>query len=287
MTIRCLADVNAAYARGAFHMQRFQKNAGGSHNNQFIDTSFSSGQPAYDARVGVPNTFTPAIAQKNDAIWFPPIGADEERYLHKVELWGSQATFNGPGSVYLFDLLGYYPLIDGDSTEPQVFDNTLTLPRFADGEGVFGVVVNHVAPATGHGFAEIVMTDHAGVQSTIQTSIHNLGQNLVCTGNQTSATSGWGGIAMAMPPGARGIRSIDQLTYLTPPSGLHCIYLIKPLGTMVLGDNALFAEKDFLMHNGWRMPRIYDGAWLGMFENIGSGTSRTVAWNGNFHFVWG
>lgn len=41
----------------------------------------------------------------------------------------------------------YGTLIDGDSTDPQEFDNTLTLPRYTDGNGLRLVLVNHVAPA--------------------------------------------------------------------------------------------------------------------------------------------
>ena len=35
------------------------------------------------------------------------------------------------------------------------------------------------------------------------------------------------------------------------------------------------------------LPRIHDGAWLGWFDRIGTGTSRTVTWFGNFVFAWG
>ena len=38
---------------------------------------------------------------------------------------------------------------------------------------------------------------------------------------------------------------------------------------------------------GYFTPRVLDGAWLGWFDRIGSGTSRTVAWFGNFIFAWG
>ena len=105
MAIRSLSDLQASFDAGKFHVQRFQKNAGTAHAKIWADPTFASGQPAYDAHVGSPATFTPCVAQKNDAIYFPGIGTGEERYLAEAQMWASQATFNGPISVVFFDLL--------------------------------------------------------------------------------------------------------------------------------------------------------------------------------------
>ena len=102
--------------------------------------------------------FTPCVAQKNDAIYFPGIQHGQHRHLTSATFWSNQGTYNGAGSIVIFDLLGYYPLIDGDSTDLQEADNTLTLPRYTDGEGVGLVIVNHVAPAVQGGVATIAYT---------------------------------------------------------------------------------------------------------------------------------
>ena len=286
--IRTLADLNDAYTAGMAHSQRVLKNAGASHTTQWADPTFASGQPPYDAHVGTPLQFMPCVAQKNDAVYFPTIASGQTRHLHTLTLWSNQATFNGPGSVVIYDLLGYYPLIDGDSTDTQEMDNTLTLPRYADGDGVFAVWVNHVAPAIANGMATVLYTNSDGVQQSVTVNVPNVGVNLVATGGvQGSASAVSGALAMPLASGAKGVRSIDAVTYMTPPSGLHCIYLVKVLGTMTLGDNLVTAEKDFFIHNGCNMPRIHDGAWLGWFDNIGAGTARSVAWFGQFGFVWG
>lgn len=287
MTVRTLSDINAAYAAGQFHVQRFLKNAGTAHTTQWADPTFASGQPAYDAHVGTPLLFTPCIAQKNDAVFFPGIGPGQERYLHTATVWSNQGTFNGPGSMVFYDLIGYYPLIDGDSTDLQETDNTATLPRYASGDGVVAVWVNHVAPAVQNGLADVLYTNSDGVQQTVRVNIPNMGVNLVVTGNiATSANGQAGGLSMPLLTGSKGVRSIDGITYLTPPGGLHAIYLIKPLCTMTLGDNLVTAEKDFFLQDGFRMPRIYDGAWIGWFDNLGAGTARSVAWFGNLTFLW-
>lgn len=287
MTIRSLSDINAAFDAGRWHLQRFLKNAGTAHGLHWADPTFASGQPAYDAHVGTAATFTPCVATKNDAIWFPGIEAGMERYLASVTMWSNQSTFNGPGSVVLFDLLGYYPLIDGDSVDSQAFDNTQLLPRYATGEGVQAVFVAHVAPAIQAGVATINLTTSDGEARSVTLAVPNNGINLVCSGQDGTNTAVVGSLGIPLGSGAKGIRRIDSLTYTTPPGGLHVIYMIRQLGTIILGDNLVAAEKEFALRDGWRLPRIYDGAWLGWFDRIGSGTSRTVNWYGNFQFCWG
>lgn len=288
MAIRSLSDFNAAFAAGKFHVQRFQKNAGTAHAKVWADPSYASGQPAYDARVGSPLTFTPSIAQKNDAIWFPGIAAGEERYLAEAQMWSSQATYNGPISVVLFDLLGYYPLIDGDSTDLQECVNDVSLPRYADGVGVQMVLVNHIAPAIQNGLTVINYTDSGDVERTVTVDIPNNGQNLVCSGCRTTAGAASSTVHIPLGGGAKGVKRINSIQHTTAPGGLHCIYLVRILGSMVLGDNLVCAEKNFIAEKAFAPPRIYDGAWLGWFDMLATGTTaRTVAWFGNFTFVWG
>ena len=279
-----IGDFAKAVDGGRVHIQRIIKNAGTAHALQWADSTFASGQPAYDARVGTSGEFTPSIAQKNDAVYFPPITSNMERRLTHATLWSNQAIYNGPGSVFLFDLLGYYPLIDGGTTDTQIMDNTQTLPRYSDGKGVQIVIVNHIAPAVQNGRAVIEYVDENDNVLTVTTLISNQGQNLVCSGQSpTVASSGPVQINLA---GAGGVKRINSITYTIPPGGFHAFYLIKPLTSMVLGDNTIALEKDFVSHNGLHAPRIYDGAWLSFFDRIGSGSSRGVSWFGHFTFMW-
>ena len=43
MPIQTLSDLNAAFDAGAWHLQRFQKNAGTAHALQWADPTFASG----------------------------------------------------------------------------------------------------------------------------------------------------------------------------------------------------------------------------------------------------
>lgn len=280
--ISSLREVNEAYEQGRSHVQRVFKNAGTAHSTQWADPTFSSGQPAYDAHVGAPLAFTPAIATRNDAVFFPGIEAGMTRYLHRVTMQFNQGTFTGPPSIVPFDLVGYYPLIDGDSTDTQALDNTVTLPRYVDGKGLALVIVNHVAPALQNGVAVIEYTDSTNTLRSKTLLIPNNGVTLVCSGvNNTNATT-----ALTCALDGIGLKSVQSITYTTPPGGLHCAYIVKLLPVIPLGDNALATERDYYTMNAGRLPVVPDGAWLGWFSTIGPGTARSMSWFGDFTFIW-
>ncbi len=281
-----LSSINYAYDNGRFHTQRFFKNAGTSHGTAFADWSFSSGQPAYDAHVGTALKFTPTIASGNDAIYFPPIDSNLQRFLVEGTFRGTQNNFTGPISLHICDLLGFYPLVDGDSTDEQLFDNSLSLPRYTSGESVGIVILNHVAPATGNGIVLITYIDQNDTQKSVTVTVPNSGINLVCSGLSPSANS-IGSMFIPLASGSRGVKSIVSIQYTTAPGGLHCFMLVKTLATTVTaGDLSVASEKSFFSKNGFSPPRIYDGAWLTFFDHTTSGTARTVTWFGNLTFIW-
>ena len=287
MPIASLADLNAAYADGRWHSQRYLKTGTQSPGANWADPSFSSGQPAFDPRIGVSCAFTPAVASKNDAVWFPSVADGLDRYLHTLTLRSNATTYAGPGSVLVFDLLGYYPLVDGDSVDEQVFDNTLTLPRCVDGERVALVIVSHVAPPLVATTVTINFTDSDGVDRTTTVGLPLASNGYICSGVRNAAATDVGPVTVALGEGVRGVRKINSVTYSAAPGGLHCYYLVRILGSITLGDNALAAEKDFFMQSGCSMPVIDDGAWLGFFNRAPGTTSAGVSWFGQFTFVWG
>ena len=294
MPICNLSDTNSAYDEGRVHVQRFYKGNNTTLKDAFWqDWSFAAGQPAYDARIGTSGAFNPYVAQGNDAIYFPGIAAGMERRLKRVVLrssasGASQASLN----VMVYDLLGVYPLIDGDSTDVQEFDNSATLPRYTDGYGIFPVLVNHIAPVTAIGSGIMVYVDHNDVEQTV-----NFGVALGTAGNvvsaiTASAVAGSQG-SLSMPTNnSSGVKAIKSIQFITPPSGLLCIYMVRPLVTLANHDGALLADKiateKFLSaQNGWHYPKIEDGAWLGMFTMPNGGNRTVASMYGYFEFIWG
>lgn len=289
--LRSLSDVNRALEEGRVHKQRFFKNPGVSGDGRWIDWSFASGQPAYDARLGDALAFTPYIAQGNDAIYFPGIPDGMERAILELDV---VATPSSTGQLRVefqaYDLLGVYALIDGDNTEPQDMDNTLTLPRFQDGSGVQAILVNHIAPATSLANMNVVYTNSEGVQKATTWRANLNGTGTVSYTVSGAGTSG--PLCCSLADADRGVRQIDQVTFVTPPGGLWAIYLVKPLGYFAArGGTAgvatwATAERNFYIMDGGRLPPVKDGAWLGFFY-MTNGSARTVALHGNVTFIWG
>jgi hypothetical protein len=293
--LRSVKDVVDAVDNGRVHTQRFFKslNAVGG-DGTWTDWAYASGQPAYDARIGDALTLTPSISTRNDAIWFPDIAAGSERRLLELNIYtapsGASQTFV---ETKLYDLVAYYPLIDGDSTDVQEMDNTLSLPRYASGEGIQAVLVNHVAPALSAADFVINYTNSNGVAGRIINGRSTTyGVTKVCYTN--NATANAGPLYMTLANGDRGVRSIENIQFSTPPGGLFAIYLVKPVAS--LGNrhglptgtaDRVVTETNFLTQGGWKMPQILDGASLGFFFMTSPSGARTISIFGNATFIWG
>lgn len=291
MSVTSTKDIADAFTSGRVHYQRFLKNAGIAGDNHWQDWSYASGQPAYDARIGDALTFTPFTASRNDAIYFPAIDPSYTRHLSQLQLY---VTAGGVGQLSveceMYDLLGVYPLIDGDNTDPQPMDNTEVLPRYADGIGVRAILVNHIAPAVAAGSPVVINyvdADDVARQATVYTTLFGVGKaafSLEVTGTATGA--------LYLPLDGNGVKSITDIQFTTAPGGLWCLYIVKPIqrvnwrGGLAAVTQTVFTEKNICAQDGFALPRIYDGACLGFFY-MPNGSARSVAMFGTATFIWG
>lgn len=292
MPLRSVKDVVDAVDAGRQHTQRFLKGTGAVGDYQWQDWAYATGQPGYDARVGIARAFNPFNAVGNDAIYFPPIPADMERRILGVTAFAAASGADQTNvEMELYDLIGVYPLIDGDSTDQQDMDNTLTMARYADGEGVRPVFVNHVAPLIQASSPTVNYVDSDGNAKSVVWRSTTAGQNKV-----NYSVSGNGGISSiwaGLAAGSRGVRAITSIQFNVAPGGLWAIYMCKPLlRTSVRGGLATFTqtvatEKCMCLNNGFSMPRVYDGAHLGFFYMPVGGVWRSTTLFGNITFVWG
>lgn len=289
MPIRSLADLNAAYDEGRCHSQRFLK---GSTNvyNLWCLPEFASGQPPYQPRLGTQNTFVPCVMQGNDDIWYPDIDAAHTRYLHTLTLRNSQVTYAGPASVIVYDLIGYYPLVDASVGDLQSLITAGPLPRYADGDGVMILPVQYIAPNSSATVAphDLYVTDADGVDRVVSGSFY-----ASTSIYQTAAALAYPLAAGAnsspfQPLGAvKGVRKINAIQFTSPQGTFYALYLVRPIATLTMGDNQLAAEKDFFMQNGSRMPEIKDGACLNFTFRVAGANNYATSWFGQYNFVWG
>ena len=286
-----MKDIVDAHNDGRVHLQRFIKTGGNvTGDGQWQDWSYMSGQPAYDPRIGSIGTFTPFVASKNDAIYFPPIPLGMERRISFINLVTPSGNIGQERTeCFLYDLLGVYPLLDGDSTDLQELNNTLSLSRYADGKGVQMLIVNHISPSANPATATIGYTDSNDIDRSISVAITPNGVPKIATAQTTSSVFGFPFVPLA----SQGVKRVNNFQLNTSAGGLFAVYLIKPFVNMCekSGLNGfgirLATERHLTFQNAFSMPKIEDGAWLGWFAMPFAASRSVPVIFGNIEFVWG
>lgn len=252
---------------------------------RWADMSVGAGTPKYNAYVGTQYEFTPLVNSNNSAIYTGPNpGAGKARALVDMALSTTQGTQNTPLTFLLCDYLGFVPLIDGDSTDVQEFDNPAPLPRYADGAGVRAALVC-AAPMAGNGTITVNYTNSAGASKSVTTGVQGLAILGACV-NVQGATVVAGATSPFLPldAGDTGIRSIQSATFPSAVGGLVHIVLVRPLATIVLRESNTWTEKNAMTLGVF--PRIYDGAFLNYFY-MTSGTGSPATVRGQLTFATG
>ncbi len=250
----------------------------------WFDLSMSPGRPVPKYWFDAP----PAIAKQ---VTYSADGGLEhgggvspsEKYLRLTTGIATAATAL-PLTLILCDYLLYYPSIDDSVLDEQVMDNTVTLPRYTDGDGVQAIAVS-VAGRTGGQSFYFTYTNQDGVTDRVsKTVVQNSAAALGTIVTSSTATNGGGNPFIGLQDGDTGIRSIDSVVMLGADVGLFTLILVKPLGTSVIREITAPAEKDYFMESA-TIPRIYDDAYLS-FLALPQGTLAATALMGDIKTIW-
>lgn len=206
-----------------------------------------------------------------------------QKYLKRVTAMCSVAPIN----LLFTDTLLYYPFIDGDSTDEQIFDNTNVLTRETSGLGLKAYVVAQGAYIGGADFF-ITYTNQNGVAGRTSKLCRS---NLAATAGtiiSSGASSGAMSNAWFIPleDGDTGIRSVQSFRFLTANGGIFALVLCKDLGMLSIREANVPAEKDFLIDTGFNMPVIPDNAYLS-FLVLPNASIASAPIYGNIQTVWG
>ena len=159
----------------------------------WFDLSMSPGNPVPQYYAASPLVGVPMSYSDEQGLMVGRNVAPATKHLKRVTVMTATATAL-PMPMMLLDYLFYYPFIDEGSTDEQLLDNTQSLTRYADGEGVQVMAVS-VAGRTGG--------------QTFQFSCTNSG-------------------------GVAGVRSIESVTMNGADVGLFALVLVKPLAQLSL-----------------------------------------------------
>jgi hypothetical protein len=287
MGFSSIADVTTAIDNGQVWSQHYYKATPPTVVGTFTDLSWSSGTPVYNSYAASPLTFTPVININNRYVFTgpnPPAG--QQKYLLS---WSMRSPKNSAGSgnnYVLVDTLGFYSVIDCSSIDLQEMDNTLTLPRYTDGEGVLMAIFASLSTDALNTNATIVYTNQDGNISTLSTSLLNQTiAHSLASANVFAGTGNPRSFFVSLAPGDTGVRNIISIQLNQGIGGLAYIALVKPLAIMPTFLDVT-CEKRFITETSIKMPEIPVGTGLTIYSyDYGETTSSPTI--GEFTFVWG
>lgn len=250
-------------------------------SDAYFDMSMSSGNPRAKYWFDAPPTVAKAVSQSEDGGLFH--GANVSPYTKYLRSISAQAlgAATVPCNAVLCDYLLYYPSIDESNVGDTTLDNTVTLPRYTDGDGVM-ILPIVVAPAVGGGQLYVTYTNSDGVSGRVSktVTISNGGNGTVLSiGAQADATAPF----LGLQNGDTGVRSIESVTVTIGDGGLVSFLLVKPLANISLKELSAPHEKDLII-NGGSLPVIYDDAYLNFVTTFG--TAFPGGFRGDIKVIW-
>ena len=285
MPFNTVAQVADAVEQGRSHTQHFIRtgfNGSFGVSNVFGDASIGSGVPNYNAYLGSALEATQMIGTGNRSIYVGP-GINTERYLLSLSLTmaGSVGYF---ATTYFLDYLLSYAYVDLDSTDEQLLDNPVTLPRYTSGEGVRMIAVMQTPGTGGATTMTVKYTNSDGVSGTVVMGARSsgaIGVNIVAQDAPVTAS----GPFAPMASGDKGVRSVQSVQLSAGIGGFAVIVLVKPLTILAANELSSTVEKNFLREHA-NLPRIYDGAFLNYLFNLAINTSTLAPVIGQAQFIW-
>lgn len=249
----------------------------------WFDLSMSPGSPVPQYYAASPLIGAPMSYSDEQGLMHGRNVSPFTKHLKSVTVMTTTATAL-PMRMMLCDYLFYYPFIDEGSTDEQFLDNTLTLPRYTDGEGVQMMAVSVAGRTGGQSFA-VSYTNSDGVAgrstgSVVQNSVSVNGS--IVTSDRANANAR--GPFLPLQAGDTGVRSIDSITMAGADVGLFTLVLVKPLAQLQLRGIDAPVEVNYLTDFG-QLPTITDDAYLN-FLACPAGSLAATALHGDITVVW-
>jgi hypothetical protein len=282
---RVMADAQDAgqYLYASFRKQATQTTGAGI----WFDLSMSPGNPAPNYYIGAVGTFTPLRQSTDGGIRHGGNVSPSRKFLRKLMAFTTTGTAT-PLPMKLLDYIGFYGFIDESVLDEQVLDNTVPLPRHADGRGVQMMPVV-VAGQTGGQPFTVSYTNQDGVSGRTTGTVVMTTQfvnGTILHSLQSGATAENNGPFLPLQKGDSGVQSVQSVTIGgTGDVGLFSLVLVKPLATFSLVGTDAPTEIDYLTDMA-ALPVIEDDAYLN-FIALPNGTLSGAPIHGIIETTWG
>lgn len=251
---------------------------------RWFDLSMSTGHPKAKLWFDASPLVAQQVKQSTDGGIFH--GANVSPASKRLRLL-TTLTVNStalPLTMILCDYLLYYPTVDESITDQQDTDNTLTLPRYTDGDGVMVIAVTLASRASNPTFT-FSYTNQSGVAGRTSPTITLDSSSVI--GSIASSQTALAGAANPFLPlqeGDTGVRSIESVTMGSTDSGLFALVLVKPLANTSIKEITAPYENDLFLSYGI-MPEIKDDAFLN-YLCLPKNSLSTTTIIGDLKVVW-
>lgn len=261
----------------------------------WFDLAMSPGMPTPKYWFDAAPLAAKAIAQSTDGGFYHGANVSpSEKYLRQItaNAHSTSTTSAAPINAILCDYLLYYPSIDDGTTDEQIMDNTVTLPRYADGKGVMMMAVTTGARTGGQTFT-VKYTNQDGVTNRVTPIMtQNAAAYIGAITNSDRAIQYSANCFVPLQDGDTGVRAVQSVTMNGVDVGLFSIILVKPLMQTCFRESQISTagtintpnEKDILFHSGM-LPRILDDAFLN-FVVLPQASLATTILTGDLKVIW-
>ena len=278
-----MSDITRAItSEGGYHFATFYKPAVPTTGRAdvWLDLSASSGYPKYNAYVGSQYEATQLNGVGNDGIYSGPSTSVEQE--KRLLTWGTSAVgTSAPLQLILCDYLMFYPLIDLDSSDEQVLSNSVSLPRYQNGEGVYIMLVGSVA-STAAGDISITYENSKGLTRTITQRILASNTGWIMTTADTAGTANGRTPFVKLFSGDTGVKRIVSITVLNPIGGFLNAVLVKPLAQKTVYEPNTYSELTFV-NDKMTFPKIENNAYLSIVSH--NQNSGALSIRSDFTFI--
>lgn len=286
--IRSVKDVCDASFSGKTRVTEFVKNINQvTTQGLWYDTTGSAGNPRAKQWFDATPLTAQQVKQSTDGGIYHGSGVEADGYAKYARVLRMNCSTAAPlpAVFMLCDYLLYYPTVEDGVTDPQVMDNTITLPRYTTGAGVQMMAVTISARTGGQSFNVSYTNQDGTAGRTSSTVIQNAASAPGTITTSSLTTQSGGHPFIPLQDNDTGVRSVQSVTMNGPDTGFFAIVLLVPLAySMVRGIDAAY-EKDLLLF-GNEMPRVYDDAYLSLLM-LPNGSASGAALRGSLTTIWG
>ena len=222
-------------------------------------------------------------------IWHGGNVSPDKKRLVDGGIYITAAAF-GASNAKLIDCVGYYPISGTDvtGTTQRVLNNTLTLPRYTDGNGLRAMFVTTVAPtAGGPNLSEFTYVNQDGAIRSCPVTVSLGATPIVGHIPHTDAGASKFNI-IPLAAGDYGIQRVNSFTFsggtAYTGSGQMALVLFRELCTVPAAQSGVPGERNTLLGP---LPDINDGACLDILFYAGGATTANTNLYGWLDFAWG